>query len=176
MLTPGLSPRMPGSAGVPAGWGEGCPGWQAGWLGHLGGPPDFQVPLGQQGEQHLTWMDKALKMTNPATMETAMMTAKLAAEAAESRAKDLDEKKVELAQLMEKSQESELWCDIWSEPLSWDIWNQPGSCDTLSELTESCDISSELYVLKKTSFLKSFFLVSRFVIGHNNYFRLFLSC
>ena len=28
-----------------------------------------------------TWMDKALKMTNPATMKTAMMTAKFAAEA-----------------------------------------------------------------------------------------------
>jgi hypothetical protein len=67
-------------------------------------------------------------------------------------------------------------CDIWSEPLSWDIWSQPGSCDTLSELTESCDISSELYVLKKTSYLKSFSLVSRFLIGHINYFWLFLSC
>ena len=48
------------------------------------------------------WMDKALKMTNPATMKTAMMTAKFAAEAAESRAKDLNEKQAELAQLMAK--------------------------------------------------------------------------
>jgi hypothetical protein len=74
--------------------------------------------ISSQEKIRKTWMDKALKMTNPATMETAMMTAKFAAEAAESRAKDLNEKKVELAQLMEKSQESELWCDIWSEPLS----------------------------------------------------------
>ena len=49
-----------------------------------------------------TWMDKALKMTNPATMKTAMKTAMFAAEAAESRAKDLNEKQVELAQLMGK--------------------------------------------------------------------------
>ena len=47
-------------------------------------------------------MDKALKMTNPATMKTAMKTAKFAAEAAESRAKDLNEKQVELAQLTGK--------------------------------------------------------------------------
>ena len=47
-------------------------------------------------------MDKAMKMTNPATMKTAMMTAKFAAEAAKSRAKVLNVKQVELAQLMGK--------------------------------------------------------------------------
>ena len=115
---------------------------------------------------------------------------------AESRAKDLNEKQVELAQLMGKKPRKwaamwylewtfdlscDIWskpvsCDIWSEPLSCDIWSQPGSCITWSDLTESCDNSSELYVLKKTSYLKSFFLVSTFLIGHINYSWLLLSC
>ena len=58
--------------------------------------------ISSQEKIRKTWMDKALKMTNPATMKTAMMTAKFAAEAGESRAKDLDKKQVELAQLMGK--------------------------------------------------------------------------
>ena len=58
--------------------------------------------ISSQEKIRKTWMDKALQMTNPATMKTAMMTAKFAAEAAESRAKDLNEKQVELAQLMGK--------------------------------------------------------------------------
>ena len=71
-------------------------------------------------------MDKAMKMTNPATMKTAMMTAEFAAEAAKSRAKVLNVKQVELAQLMGKKpkkltvvrdirREPTVICDIWSE-------------------------------------------------------------
>ena len=58
--------------------------------------------ISSQEKIRKTWMDKALKMTNRATMKTAMMTVNFAAEAAESRAKDLNEKQVELAQLMGK--------------------------------------------------------------------------
>ena len=58
--------------------------------------------ISSQEKIRKTWMDKALKMTNPATIKTAMMTAKFAAEAAESRAKDMNEKQVEVAQLMVK--------------------------------------------------------------------------
>ena len=58
--------------------------------------------ISSQEKIRKTWMDKAMKMTNPATMKTAMMTAKFAAEAAESRAKVLNVKQVELAQLMGK--------------------------------------------------------------------------
>ena len=82
--------------------------------------------ISSQEKIRKTWMDKAMKMTNPATMKTAMMTAKFAAEAAESRAKVLNVKQVELAQLMGKKpkkltvvrdirREPTVICDIWSE-------------------------------------------------------------
>ena len=82
-------------------------------------------------------MDKALKMTNPATMKTAMMTAKFAAEAAKSRAEVLNVKQVELAQLMGKKpkkltvvrdirREPTVICDIGVKlTLSRDIWSEP---------------------------------------------------
>ena len=47
-------------------------------------------------------MDKAMKLTNPSTMETSMMTAKFAAEAAEAMSTELNEKQEELAMHMGK--------------------------------------------------------------------------
>ena len=42
-------------------------------------------------------MEKVMKLTNPSTMKTSMMTVKFAAKAAEAMSKELNEKQEELA-------------------------------------------------------------------------------